>query len=181
MNEPKSHKGISAAVAEAMKAEVDGAAADMSEQASLPLIETGADAQGMALAKDARSGPGRPKGSKNKAAEEWGEYILQQYRSPLIFLAETYNRPVGLLATELKCDRLEAFKIQIQAAKDLAPYVHQKQPQALDIGGEKGLVGLVLGITADLGAAPVMEGKLICAKVLEAPEEAEQYESEQNQ
>lgn len=181
MSKPKSSKGISAAVDVTMKATVDAAAADMSVQATLPLIDTGADVQGMALAKGARSGPGRPKGSKNKSSEEWAEYILNQYRSPLIFLAETYNRPVGLLAAELKCDRLEAFKIQLVAAKDLAPYVHQKQPQALELGGEKGLVPLVLGVSADFTGAAVMEQRLVDMKVIEAPTEAAQHESEQNQ
>ncbi|MCF6216820.1 MAG: hypothetical protein L3J58_11705 [Emcibacter sp.] len=181
MNKPKSSKGISAAVADILKTSVSLAEGDMCEQPTLPLIETGADAEGMALAKGARSGPGRPKGSKNKSSEEWAEHILNQYRSPLIFLAETYNRPVGLLAAELKCDRLEAFKIQLAAAKDLAPYVHQKQPQALDLGGEKGLVPLVLGISADFSGASVMEKRLVNMKVIEAPIEAVQHESEQNQ
>ncbi len=181
MNKPKSSKGISAAVEETMKITVAEAAADMREQTTLPLIETGADAEGMALAKGARSGPGRPKGSKNKSSEEWAEYILKQYRSPLIFLAETYNRPVGLLAAELKCDRLEAFKIQMAAAKELAPYVHQKQPQALELGGEKGLVPLILGISPDFSGASVMAKRLVNMKVIEAPVEAAQYESEQKQ
>jgi hypothetical protein len=181
MNKPKSSKGISAAVADILKTSVSLSDGDMREQATLPLIETGADAEGMALAKGARSRPGRPKGSKNKSSEEWAEYILNQYRSPLIFLAETYNRPVGLLAAELKCDRLEAFKIQMAAAKELAPYVHQKQPQAVDFGGEKGLVPLVLGISPDFSGAAVMEKRLVNMKVIEAPVEAAQHESEQNQ
>ena len=61
--------------------------------------------------------------------------MLAKHRSPLEVLAEAYSRPVKELATELGCDVLDAYKIQLLAAKELAPYIHQKMPVAVDVGG----------------------------------------------
>jgi len=89
-------------------------------------------------------GPGRPKGAKNRRTEEWAAYILGQYRSPLIVLAELYSMPVDELAAELQCEKLDAVKIQKDAAAALAPYVHQRQPQAVEVNQRE--VGvLILG------------------------------------
>jgi len=124
------------------------------EQQSLPLIETGRDVDHFeAVEMDIdetgeKRGPGRPKGSKNKRTEDWTEYLLNNYRSPLIMFAETYSRPTAGLALELHCTLEEAFKIQMDAAKQLAPYVHQKLPQAIEIETEKGLVNLTMVVTA---------------------------------
>lgn len=100
--------------------------------------------------------PGRPKGAKNKSTEEWRNYLLSRYSSPLIALAETYSRSIDQLAVELgyinkitgECNatpaqRLEILKVQLQCVKELAPYVHQKQPMAID-AGEGGLMQLVI-------------------------------------
>lgn len=97
-------------------------------------------------------GVGRPKGAKNRSTKEWTEYLLGRYRSPLIALAETYSRSIADLAVELgynldtitPAQRKELFQLQLQCARELAPYVHQKQPIGLDTG-ETGLVTLVIG------------------------------------
>ncbi len=97
-----------------------------------------------------RSGPkgGRPRGSRNRRTAEWCDYILGQYRSPLVVMAETYSMPVEELAEKLGCDKLDAFKAQQAAAAALAPYIHQRQPQAIELPEHtRGL--LVIG---DLGA-----------------------------
>jgi hypothetical protein len=69
---------------------------------------------------------GRPKGATNIATRELRDYMLGRYRSPLIAMAETYARPVHELARALHCTLLEAFQLQQAAARDLAPYLHQK-------------------------------------------------------
>ena len=76
-------------------------------------------------------GRGRPPGATNKSTNDWVDYIRSRYRSPLEMLAEVFSRPVHELANELRCDRLEAFKLQLIAAKELAPYLHSKMPQAV--------------------------------------------------
>lgn len=116
----------------------------------LPISEVGRE-----IAADNGENPrgvGRPKGAKNRSTKEWTEYVLGQYRSPLIVLAETYSRSIADLAVDLGYDlktitpaqRKELLQLQLQCARELAPYVHQKQPMAIE-AGESGLVTLVIG------------------------------------
>lgn len=101
-----------------------------------------------------RSGPqgGRPLGSRNRRTEEWTNFILAQYRSPLVVMAETYSMPVHELAAKLNCDPLDAFKAQQAAAAALAPYLHQRQPMAVEVATQtRGL--LLIGEFGGDGAA----------------------------
>lgn len=149
------------------------------EQQDLPLVETGSDvhhAEAVELDLDETGekrgrGRGRPKGSKNKRTEDWTEYLLNNYRSPLIMFAETYSRPTAALALELACTLEEAFKIQMDAAKQLAPYVHQKLPQAIEIDTDKGLVNLTVVVTEAYAATQSNTGiKIIDAETIEIEE-----------
>ncbi len=98
----------------------------------------------------ARNGAGRPQGSRNRATVEAADWILSRFRSPLAFLAQVYTRPAKLLARELGCETLEAFKLQQAAALGLAPYVHRKQPLAVEIGdGDLPLMMIVRPDQAD--------------------------------
>lgn len=90
---------------------------------------------------------GRPEGSTNKSTAEWRDYLLAQYRSPLIVMAEAVCLPAEELAARLGCSVKEAFDRQMALADKLAPYMHQKQPIALDTGGA-GLVSLILAAPA---------------------------------
>lgn len=122
---------------------------DEAEQlALLPLSSPGTEPRAPDATAQKRRGRGRPPGAKNKRTEEWTEYLLTQYQSPLITLAETYSRPVEDLATELGCKREEAFKLQLSAAKELARYVHQAQPQAIQVEG-KGELRMTLGVSQE--------------------------------
>lgn len=94
---------------------------------------------------DAR-GRGRPKGAKNKRTEAWTEFLLSNYRSPLEALAQIVAKPVVTLSKELNCSRIDAFKLQIQAAKELAPYLHQKQPTAVEMKADGAVnLGIFIG------------------------------------
>lgn len=137
-------KGMKTAVAQAhdpaakLPEDVDG------EQLTLlPLhnIEDGQTARERGVS--APRGRGRPPGAQNKSTEAWTEYLLARYRSPLEGMAVTFCRPVQDLARELGCSKLEAFKLQVQCMSALAPYIHKKQPIAID-AGEGGLMQLVI-------------------------------------
>lgn len=139
--------GLKTAVADALAGNAGAMASDFVVAEQLDLLplrkaDQGAEAENRL---STSAGKGRPAGSKNRRTQEMADFILSQYRSPLIALAETYSRPVQDLAKELACDKLEAFKLQMAAAKELAPYVHQKMPMAVDVG-EGGLIGLTINL-----------------------------------
>lgn len=105
------------------------------EAAQLSLLPTPAARADLVADDEAaqRSGPGRPPGSRNRRTEQWVDFLMKRYASPLVGLFETFSRPVELLAAELGCTRLEAVKLQNAAREAALPYVHQRLPQAISI------------------------------------------------
>lgn len=108
---------------------------------------------------------GRPAGTRNKSTEEWVKYFLSRHRSPLTALAELYSRPLGELVAELQAiadehsviragqgdgmaayvariSPLDVLKMQQQAMMAVLPYVHRKQPMAIEL--EQKQRGIVL-------------------------------------
>lgn len=149
-----------------------------SQQLMLPALplEAGDDA----AAAERRRGPGRPAGAKNKNTEAWRNFILSRHRSPLEALAMTFNMTIADLAARLGLKNpptfdqaLELFKVQMTAARDLAPYVHQKMPLAIEGEGGGGLIQLVInqGQAAQQG---VQEAGATAFKVLNTPTEQNQ-------
>lgn len=95
---------------------------------------------------------GRPAGSVARATAEWRAMLLRRYRSPLIGMAETFNRPVADLARELGCTIYEAFQLQMRAMTELAPYLHGKMPTALQLDGAP-TVAVGIALTPQMAAA----------------------------
>lgn len=106
-------------------------------------------------------GKGRPAGSRNRATEEWRNFLLSRYRSPLVVLAEIAQAHPVALAQELsepgedgaQVEPLEALRLIVSAAGTLAPYIHQRQPLAVE--GEGGALMQVIingASAAQLGA-----------------------------
>lgn len=79
---------------------------------------------------------GRPKGAPNKRTAAMVAYLTSRYAHPLEVLAQVISRPVADLAKEIGATRADAFAFQIQAAKELAPYVSQKLPTLVDFKGD---------------------------------------------
>lgn len=77
---------------------------------------------------------GRKPGARNRATREWAARILGRGQSPLEFLQSVYLEPTLALADRLACSQLEAYRLQVAAARELAPYVHRKQPVEIDTG-----------------------------------------------
>lgn len=140
---------------------VPGASAD--EQLALPSLPL--ELQAAENNSPVPRGRGRPPGAKNKNTEAWRDFILAQYRSPLEALAQTYSMSLAQLIEKIGSivgwaeghkptfdQVMEMLKLQLQAAKELAPYVHQKQPLALE-AGEHGLIQLVMNTNAMVRAA----------------------------
>lgn len=111
-----------------------------------------------------RRGRGRPVGSRNRRTEDWQRLVLSTHRSPLLVLADVYSMPVEELAKRLKCDLLDAAKLQITAARELAPYVHQRLPQAVDlnVGGALPTLTIVMpGAAAPGSPASAEAGEVV--------------------
>lgn len=156
-------EGLAAAVDLLMGQTQAGTGARAAEQlALLPSASAVEDASADDEAAE-RSGPGRPPGSRNKRTQDWVDFIGARYRSPLLFLAETFTRPVELLARELGTTKLEAFKLQVDAAKNLAPFVHQKQPLAVQVSasGEVLLTIVAPGVSAPGDGAKLLEAEVV--------------------
>lgn len=127
MSDLENHKtGISAAVDLAL-AEADGDDLGWSGQ-QLSLLAS----DSIEIA--AERGRGRPPGSQNKNTLDWAKYIGARYTNPLIFLAETYCRPVAELAKELGCSKEKAYSFQLAAATKMTEYTNQKMPTAVELG-----------------------------------------------
>lgn len=85
----------------------------------------------------AARGPGRPPGSRNRRTSQWVDYLLSRYASPLEVLAQMATAPVDRLKVQLGCTALEAFQEKRHCAIALAPFLHQRQPLAVNISERK--------------------------------------------
>lgn len=139
--------------------------ADLTEQ--MDLLPLSASPAATPVAEGGKRGAGRPAGSKNRSTEEWRNFILSRYTSPLIGMAEIANRSVLELARELGFssavgrvakpeELLELLKLQLQCMKELAPYIHSKMPMAIE-AGEHGLINLTIGAVGPMAQQAVQE------------------------
>lgn len=155
--------GLQAALQDAVDTSEPPAPA--AEQSTLPLdlpdellaIAAGIDRDKMAMTPRRRAG--RPPGAKNRRTGAWSEFLLTRGSSPLMVLQDIYSLPVEELAQRLNCDRIDALKLQISCAKELAPYVHQKMPVAVEVD-ENRVVRLVLAEGGDFDAAAITDDSL---------------------
>jgi hypothetical protein len=164
--------GLAAAVQALRPGPAPAAAGEQMMLAGLPLGEVGrGPGPTPGTAEPSVGKGGRPAGARNRRTQEWVDFIGARYRSPLVVLAEIYSRPVEDLAKALGCKKLEAFQLQLEAAKQLAPYLHQKLPLAVEFEG-KNLIALTLQAAPELlrlagvevedeGLERVVEAKLI--------------------
>jgi hypothetical protein len=101
-------------------------------------------------------GPGRPSGAVNRATRQMRDYILKNFSDPAVGLAVTGLRS-GLqasleaaiaIAGTLGCKPIEALDLMRKCSVDLMPYVHSKQPLAVQ------LTGRIAQLHIGLGQAP---------------------------
>lgn len=127
-------KGIAAAAAAALAeaGETDaaaGVAASDGEQLALA----------PELAPEVR-GPGRPAGALSRRTRDFLAFLdaRPDLEMPGVFLARAYSRPVEEMLKELRLadteeNRLWAAEKRLDAAKALAPYVHERRPLAVSV------------------------------------------------
>lgn len=113
----------------------------------------------------ASRGPGRPAGARNKRNEKVAKYFVQQYGDPIDVLGQIMTMPVDVLyeqmvlaqGGEAKGKRVtgrDAFELKRQAALDVLPYIHGKQPISVDISGKADAVIFIPGLNAPSGFSP---------------------------
>lgn len=99
-----------------------------------------------------RSGPGRPRGSTNRTTRDLVKLITANGKHPLLAMAEIVSTPIDVLAETLGCTKLEAAEYHRKVMSDLAPYVAQKLPTAVQIAGANAGM-LVINLGGPLGEA----------------------------
>ncbi|MCB0256906.1 MAG: hypothetical protein KDI55_24575 [Anaerolineae bacterium] len=129
-----------------------GAGADDLDQPELFEAQT---PMPLPLAEPQQPTGGRPKGARNKSTEAWVRYFLSQRRSPLTVLGDLSSRPLPELVDQLQemankhrtwrdtkdggywervaISPLDVLKLQRDAAIALLPYIHKRQPIALEV------------------------------------------------
>jgi len=82
-----------------------------------------------------RSGPGRPRGSQNRTTRDLVRLIEATGRNPILAMAEIVATPIDVIARTLGCKKIEAAEYHRKVMSDLAPYVAQKLPTAVQLSG----------------------------------------------
>lgn len=114
-----------------------------------------------------KTGPGRPKNSRNKQSDEIAKYLAHQgYLDPVEFMASLYSTPMDVFVELVrKADggkgsktgeiALKAINIQLSAAKSVAEYWHRKKPVdvAVSVDAMPTIVMPGLGSAANVDAA----------------------------
>lgn len=69
---------------------------------------------------------GRPPGKRSYRTQEWIDYLLTKYPSPLEGLLAIANLGIEELAQGAKCSLLEALDRKIKCLSEAAPFLHSK-------------------------------------------------------
>lgn len=119
-----------------------------------------------------RTGPGRPRGSTNRTTRDLVKLIQASGRHPLLAMAEIVATPIDVIAKTLGCDKLEAAEYHRKVMSDLAPYVAQRLPTAVQVQGANAGM-LVINLGGAIGEA--LKG--LDMKLIEGSVEGEQYQA----
>ncbi len=86
--------------------------------------------------RDAR-GPGRPLGARNRRSEDAARYLIEVIGDPLLMLAQIAVMPANELAAAAGFTIAAALAEKRLAAVAVLPYVHQRQPLAVNVSGKQ--------------------------------------------
>jgi hypothetical protein len=150
--------GIKSALASADQVGSRAARADAPETLPLPGFEAAGDTRGRVLGgMDARR-PGRPAGSRNLRNQALADFIFKTEGDPLLDVVRLSRMSLLELAQELRAvseetglrivgknqSLLDLVKLQRDAGIAALPYLHQKQPLAIQMQSDKTPV-LIIG------------------------------------
>lgn len=125
------------------------------------------------------AGPGRPRGA-SRVTKDLIKLIESHGRHPIIAMAEIVATPIDVIARTLGCKPIEAAEYHRKVMSDLAPYVAQKLPTAVQIqGANAGMLVINLGGAAGENSSALgLDMKIVQANQAEA---TRIIEHEQNQ
>lgn len=93
-----------------------------------------------------RTGPGRPRGSRNRRTQDLADYATRLGGNPIIKLIEIVATPIDVIASTLACSKADAADFWRKCAADLGPYIEQKLPTAVQLqGANAGMLVINLG------------------------------------
>lgn len=107
---------------------------------------------------DGRTGPGRRPGALNKRSKDLAKWFIGRYGDPIGVLGEIMNTPPDLLYQQMvaaqggesKSKRItgaDAFRLRNEAAKEVMPYIHGKQPLRVDVNSRADVILNIPGLT----------------------------------
>ncbi|MER8380700.1 hypothetical protein [Mesorhizobium sp. M1399] len=98
-------------------------------------------------------GPGRPRGP-SRVTRDLVKLIESTGRHPILAMAEIVATPIDVIAKTLGCKKIEAAEYHRKVMSDLAPYVAQRLPLAVQLqGATAGMLVINMG-------GPVGEGAI---------------------
>lgn len=122
---------------------------------------------------DTPKGRGRRKGSKNKANQNFRNYLAARgTRHPGLVLADIASASPEQLAKELGCTKKEAMDLIISASDKLLPYVESKRPVEVDVK-EHQLFQVVIDNTGFSDLPPEDGFMSMTGKVLDNPDKSD--------
>lgn len=112
--------------------------------------------RGMQREAERRAAPGRPEGAENLVTRDFRRWVLSRGVSPLVWLMRYALMPPEILANELGCTKLEAFRELKSINEALAPYLHSRLAFVDDTGAAVPLLQMVLAGQASAPGEPGM-------------------------
>lgn len=126
-----------------------------------------------------RSGPGRPRGSRNRRTEALAEYATKMGGNPILKLIEIVATPIDVISKTLVCSKYEAAEFWRKCAADLGPYIEQKLPTAVQLQGANAGM-LIINTGGPIGEQAVgLDLRVVAMNFAQA--DRLQIEHEQNQ
>jgi hypothetical protein len=127
----------STGVVDAMRGELEAAGEPVLQPSLFPASQVASLPAAPGDRRDAltKRGAGRPAGARNRRTDAFRDYVLRLSggEHPVEGLIEAYQRPVHILAEELGCSRLDAFKAQQDARRVVLEYVEGKMPVSVNL------------------------------------------------
>jgi hypothetical protein len=115
-----------------------------------------------------RSGPGRPRGSLNRRTRDLAEWATAMGGNPVLRMIEIVATPIDVIARTLQCKLIDAAEYHRKVMSDLAPYLEQKLPTAIQVQGANAGM-LVINAGGPVDARTIgLDLRLVAANAAEA-------------